>query len=125
MLYWRIVTESKLLLRGFDAYTYGPVILVHPGSVSDEALLSHEKTHVAQFWRWFGLNGLMYRFSKTWRLRFEVEAYREQLKRNLLWRSWFAHLLATRYDLDVSRDEAMRLLDLNNHEDREVRNGSC
>jgi hypothetical protein len=76
-------------------------------------LLEHELVHVAQFWRTFGLNGIGYWFSKVYRLHCELEAYREQLR-------WyaddrapaFARFLVEKYNLGVTYDEALRLLNL-------------
>lgn len=64
--------------RGFDGFAPGPLILLRPGA--DAALLAHEKVHVRQFWRSFGLMPLCYLLSSRWRLRYELEAYREQIR---------------------------------------------
>jgi len=74
----------------------------------DKGLLEHEKVHVKQFWR-CPLHGLLYRYSIEYRLKAEVEAYREQLKygADIDRLSWF---LCEKYDLGLSFDEAKRLL---------------
>lgn len=95
----------------FAGCTRGPVIFIRPKYSDDAGLLAHEKVHVRQFWRSLGLFGIPYLLSKSFRLRCEVEAYREQLRHYPDDRSWaFAGFLADKYNLGVSREEAHRLL---------------
>ncbi|CAG2143571.1 hypothetical protein [Cupriavidus numazuensis] len=105
-----LMIETRWLVpRGFDGFTPGPLILLRPGA--SHALIEHEKVHVRQFWRSWGLMGVLYLLSRRWRLRYEVEAYREQLRhcppdaaRSM------AHMLSTKYRLNITEDEAYRLL---------------
>lgn len=104
-----ILTTTRLIPARFDGYAVGPVVLVRPGTSA--ALLAHEITHVRQFWRCWGLNGLLYQVSRLWRLRFELEAYRAQLAvTGPLPALLFAGMLASNYDLDLTQEEAYRLL---------------
>lgn len=104
-----VIESNRLIPARFEGYSVGPVVLVRPGTSA--GLLAHELTHVRQFWRWLGVNGLLYQFSRKWRQRFEVEAYRaqlavvgpEQARR-------FAESLSTKYDLDLTEQEALALL---------------
>ncbi|TPQ31218.1 hypothetical protein [Cupriavidus pinatubonensis] len=105
-----LMIETRWLVpRGFDGFTPGPLILLRPGA--SHALIEHEKVHVRQFWRSWGLMGVLYLLSRRWRLRYEVEAYREQLRhcppgtaRSM------ARMLSTKYCLRITEDEAYRLL---------------
>lgn len=83
-------------------------IRIRPKYRNDVGILEHEKTHVRQFFRTCGLHGQLLRF-RWYRLRAEVEAYREQLKHrnNVL---QLATRLAVYYDLDITIKEAVELL---------------
>ncbi|KWR89746.1 hypothetical protein [Cupriavidus sp. IDO] len=105
-----LLIETRWLIpRGFDGFTPGPVILVRPGA--SDALIEHEKVHVRQFWRSWGLMGVLYLASRRWRLRYEVEAYREQLRHSAPDAAHgLARVLARKYRLKISESEAYRLL---------------
>ncbi len=91
------------ILDGHAGTTWGPFIFIRYGSLADRGLFEHELVHTRQFWnprKWF------------WgKLRWEVEAYKEQAK-------WypedriplFSKYLATRYGLNITVAEAERLL---------------
>lgn len=96
--------------KRFAATTYGPFIFIRPEKKSDAGLLAHEQTHVRQFWR-NPFFGIAYCLSKEARLKYEVEAYREQLKFSPDKADAFALALSTKYGLDITKDEAfVRLL---------------
>ena len=103
------VKARSPFLRGFSAYNYGPITMIHEEKVGNEGLLAHEGVHAAQFYRYLGLNTLLYKFSKKWRLKFEVEAYREQMK-YADFTPLFASILCERYNLDITFGEALNLL---------------
>lgn len=104
-----VVQTRHLIPARFDGYTVGPVVLVRPGTSA--ALLAHEQTHARQFWRWLGCNGLLYQVSRRWRLRLELEAYRAQLAvAGLPAALPLSAVLASHYDLDITQEEAYRLL---------------
>lgn len=95
----------------FEGYTIGPVILIRPSHRDDKGLLEHERVHVRQFWRTLGLHALVYRFSRAYRLRCEVEAYRQQIKHTQDADPMvFARLLADKYLLGITVNEALALL---------------
>lgn len=78
-------------------------------------LIEHEKVHVRQFWRTFCTHGIWYHFNKGYRLRSEVEGYAVQIKmRQELAKSPrfddYAGFIADLYNLDVTAEEAKRLL---------------
>ncbi|MFS8975930.1 hypothetical protein [Cupriavidus necator] len=105
-----LVVETRWLIpRGFDGFTPGPLILLRPGA--SDALIEHEKVHVRQFWRSWGLMGVLYLVSRRWRLRYEVEAYREQLRHSPPGAAHaLARFLAGKYRLKISEADAYRLL---------------
>jgi hypothetical protein len=88
----------------------GPIVLIRPSRRDDQGLLAHELVHVRQFWRTFGLFGIAYWLSKTKRLAYEVEAYREQLKYSPGREQLFARFLANNYDLDITEQQALAAL---------------
>jgi predicted transcriptional regulator len=65
-------------------------------------MLEHELVHSRQFWnprKWF-----------IGKLAREVEAYREQLKWHPDRADIFATILSTRYGLNITKEEALKLL---------------
>ena len=108
------VTNSNALIpKQHQAATRGPFIFIRPEHKGDKGLIEHEKAHRKQWLRTFGLHSLLYLFVEDYRLRAEVEAFREQAKhypddRRLK----FAELLATNYRIDVTVDEALLALGL-------------
>ncbi len=96
-------------VKNYYAKSYGFFVLTNPNP--PEAIIQHELTHCRQFWcyGWIGYS-LLYRFSKKFRLKFEVEAYRKQLEIAPLAIEPIAAFLANRYGLGITKEEAMRLL---------------
>ena len=103
---------TNLIPIRFAGYTIAFVILLRPIVKDDIGMLEHEKVHVNQFWRSFGLFGIAYKLSKTYRLKYELEAYTKQLEfcadkeRS---KSLFAYYLSTNYKLDISQEDALKL----------------
>lgn len=105
-----IFYTNKFVPSRFAAVTYGPIILIRPAYKNDIGLLEHEKIHVKQFWRTFGLTGLFYLFSKKYRLDCEIEAYKEQLKYSPGREELYATFISTKYNIPISVSEAQKLL---------------
>lgn len=109
-MFYKVIYTNKLIPAKFAAKTIGPIILMRPQYKDDTGLLEHEKVHVRQFWSTLGLFGIPYYFSKKYRLKYELEAYKEQLKYYKEdKRSLFAYYLSTKYDLDITHEEALKL----------------
>lgn len=107
----KVIYTNNIIPDKFAGLTLGPIILIRPEYKSDTGLLEHEKVHVRQFWRTLGLFGIGYLLSKKYRLKIEVEAYKEQLKHYATdKRNLFAQHLATKYDLNITQEEALKLL---------------
>lgn len=95
----------------FGGYSIGPIILIRPKYRDDKGLLAHELVHRRQWFTSVGMSTLLYAMSRGYRLWAEVEAYREQLKHYPDDRSWkLAEALATKYDLNLTREEAHSIL---------------
>jgi len=107
MIYLLYYTHRDL--GGFAGKTNAFIIRIHVDYKDDRGLLEHEKIHVKQFWK-NPLHGLFYKFSKDYRLKSEVEAYRKQIEygADLDQMAW---LLWSRYDLKITLDEARDLLE--------------
>lgn len=106
-----VIYTNKFIPEKFAATTYGPVVLIRPKYKNDKGLLEHEKVHVWQWVMSFGLHSLLYKFSKKYRLEAEVCAYKEQIKYYSVDNTeLFAEFIASKYDLDISKDEAVILL---------------
>lgn len=101
---------NKFVPDRFAAATYGPVIFIRLAYKNDIGLLEHEKIHVKQFWRTLGLMGIFYYFSDKFRLKYEVEAYKEQLKYSPGREQLFATFISTKYNIPISVIDAQRLL---------------
>ena len=108
MLHLTIYTD--FMPDRFSGYTVGPIVLIRPRCRDDQGLLAHELMHVKQFWRTFGLFGIAYWLSRTRRLAYEVEAYREQLTYSPGREQLFARFLANNYDLGITESQALAAL---------------
>lgn len=102
------------LLKRNGGVTFGPLILLkkkYRGDASAAAtgLIEHELTHARQFYRTCGLNGPRYLFAR-WRLAYEVEAYKAELRYAPDAAAAFARCIANRYRLDITESEALKLL---------------
>lgn len=124
---------------GFGGCAFGPFIKIRPKYANDKGLLLHEIEHVNQWWRClficliasalFGvigigilsslslalapsLHGVLYRFSRKYRLRSEVSAYRKQLSYyGPATSNRFAiEALVNKYDLKITYHMAKALL---------------
>jgi hypothetical protein len=95
----------------------GCFINLKPKYINDIGFLEHEKTHVKQFWHSFGLYPFLHLFSEKHRLKYEVEAYKVQLKyaeeyNKIIVMNKFADFLSNSefYHLNITKDEAVKLL---------------
>lgn len=101
---------NKIIPKRFAGYFIGPLIFIRPEYKNDVGLLEHEKTHVRQWYARPVLMPVRYKYSKKWRLRYEVEAYKVQLQYNPLNTKLFAQFLAEKHGLDITRQDAEILL---------------
>lgn len=88
----------------------GPVIFIRPEYKDDIGLLEHEKVHVKQWYRTFGVHSFLYLFSKNYKLKSEVEAYKKQLEYSPKSVDLFAKYLSEDYGLNISIDKVKTLL---------------
>lgn len=107
----KVIYTNRFIPAIYAGRTIGPIVLIRPEYKSDTGLLEHEKVHVRQFWRTLGLFGIPYLLSKKYRLKYELEAYKEQLKYYTTdKKALFASHLATKYNLNITQEEALKLL---------------
>ncbi len=102
------------LPRRSGGVTFGPLVVLRKkyegdASAAVTGLIEHELTHVRQFYRTCGLNGPRYLFAR-WRLVYEVEAYKEELRYVPEAAGVFAWCLANRYRLGITESDALKLL---------------
>jgi hypothetical protein len=110
-MFYKVFYTNKLIPQEYGANAIGPFIFIRPKYIDDTGLLEHEKVHVRQFWSTLGLFGIAYYLSKKYRLKYELEAYKEQLKYYAVdKRPLFAQYLSTKYGLDITQQEALELL---------------
>jgi len=85
------------------SYSKGMLVYIRPADRHDIPSLKHEFVHIKQFWSTLGLMPILYLNSDRFRLLFELEAFREQLKyepdREAARRE-AAYLLAYQYKLE-------------------------
>jgi hypothetical protein len=90
-------------------------IKIKKDHADDIGLLEHELQHTRQMYKSLGIFGILYKFSKKWRQKLEVEAFKVQLSyakegdENRV-RDVLAGHLARNYNLDLSHGEAIELL---------------
>jgi hypothetical protein len=107
-----ILFYTDLMPDRFSGFTIGFIILLRPKVREDVEMLEHEKVHVSQFWRSLGTFGILYKFSKKYRLKYELEAYTKQLEfcRDKEYaKSKFAEYLSNNYNLDITYEDALKL----------------
>lgn len=106
-----------LLPKNAAGVSRGFFVIINPKYKNDIGLLEHELTHSRQFWK-YGLivHSLRYYFSKEYRLKCEVEAYKEQLKfppaseNPERYLDKYASYISENYNFEVTKDEARDLL---------------
>ncbi len=108
-----IFYTDRFIPAQFAACTRGPFIFIRPEYKNDIGLREHEFIHVVQWVRTLALHSLLYALWPAYRLKSEVEAYKVQLQYcndiELNTRR-FARFIVTKYDLDITDEEAYRLL---------------
>ena len=89
-----------------------PCVFIRPQYRGDEGLLAHELVHVDQAWESIfpPIHALRYAFSKSYRLKCEVEAYKVQLQHSPDKIDLYAWVIAHDYDLGISVAAAKELL---------------
>lgn len=103
--------------EGSAGVARGWMIRIRPQYKNDEGLLQHELCHVRQFWvRGPFFHSLRYLWSQAYRLRCEVEAYREQLRFPPAsgrdeYRLLYTDFIVNNYGLDVSRQDVARMME--------------
>lgn len=96
----------------YGGISRGIVIKIKPKYLNDKGLLEHELTHIKQFYKAFPFHGLFYKFIRAYRLKSELEAYKKQIeyltkKEDI---DIFANRLSLLYDLNITKEEALKLL---------------
>jgi hypothetical protein len=84
----------------------GPFIFIRPQYHADLGILAHERVHVRQWWRTFGLHSILYPFSREYRMWAEAEAYKAQLEFSPGNLSYFAARMVEHYDLRITQAHA-------------------
>jgi hypothetical protein len=110
------LTYTTDVKEGFAGTATAWFIKIRPEYKDDKGLEMHERVHISQFWRTFGFHGLLYTLFKSYRLKSEVEAYREQLcwppaltdRAHCL--GHYSEFIAEKYGLNITAGEALKLL---------------
>jgi hypothetical protein len=106
-----IIFTDKFIPERFSGMTYGPIALIRPHCKDDIGLIEHEKVHIDQWCRTLGFHSFMYLFSKSYKLKAEVEAYKEQIKYYKEDKTkLFAGYLCSNYGFKITLNEAIALL---------------
>ena len=108
-MFSKVFYTDLLIPERFAGMTLGPFVFIRPSYKDDIGLLNHELTHVKQFWK-NPLMGLLYQFSKKYRLQYEAEAYNTQLKYAPSRLDLFAGYLVSNYNLQITLDEARQAI---------------
>ena len=99
---------TKNLPENIGGCTNAFIIRIKPKYKNDLGIHKHEIYHVKQWYRTCGLHSFLYLFSKKYKLKSEIEAYKEQLKyypddRTEL----FAKFICENYGLNVKKEEVI------------------
>lgn len=116
-----IVEYSEDLPEQYGGYCYFPWvpligtcrIVIRPKYTHDIGLLNHELTHCKQYATNI-FHGLLWAFSKKYRLKCELEAYRIQVETygytELSQVRWVIHMLVHKYNFGLIEKEAESLV---------------
>jgi len=89
----------------------GIFILIRPQYKDDIGLLAHERVHVKQYVRSFGLSGILYKLSKKHRYKYELEAFKRQVAvSGSHTADHLASRLAENYGLDITKEQALEAI---------------
>lgn len=107
--------KFRIGFKNFDGLTIYPFIFIIPEQKNNIPLIEHEKQHVRQFFVYFILFPFLYLFNRKFRQKFEIEAYRKQLKfipqeEQTKYRYKFAYCLSAFYRLNINIEESYNLL---------------
>lgn len=98
-------TIVKLLnkIKGKDLDGYTIFFFIFVKSNASKMMIEHEKVHVKQFFKTFGLFPFLYMIP-SFRYKFEVEAYRKSIELGMdPWKAaWY---IITQYNIDKSLQE--------------------
>lgn len=114
-MWYKLTYTDKGIPEGYGGVASAWFIKIRPKYRNDEGILRHELVHVHQFWRTFGLHALL-GWWDSYRLKCELEAYREQLRwppataNPEHYRQVYAGFIATKYGLDITQEEALKLI---------------
>lgn len=110
-----LIIYASWPLKAWEWGAFWGVIFIRPEHRDYEPIHAHELQHARQFWRWLGFGFMvLYTLSRTWRLRFEAEAYRAQLACVPFpdqQRYVYADMLVKNYDLNINMAEALAALE--------------
>lgn len=109
-----LVFYTDFLQKSWTAgRSFGVFVVLRPKYYNKESsILEHELIHCRQFYRTFGLHGILYQF-KSYRLKAELEAYEAQVKQqnySLFIKKWVAKILFKNYNLNKSYEELEKIV---------------
>lgn len=112
-----VIEDTKMILSGEllaeDATpqggSMGPIIVIFPGSSTDNDILQHELAHVKQYYRYgLFLSVPLYFKSQKHRVKFEYEAY--MAEENKLSPKEFIYYMQNYYDVDLTDKEIHNII---------------
>jgi len=77
-----IIRNNTFVPKHFTGIALWMFVLIRRDIKLNEGMLQHELVHVRQQYRWPFIYGLLYYLSQTWRVKFEVEAYKKTIEYN-------------------------------------------
>ena len=92
--------------------SFGFFVFIKPKYKHDKSLLEHELIHCRQFYRTLGVHVILYKLSKKYRYKSELEAYTAQIimdgHKTLSEAYWIVNILMSGYKLKLSKDDVER-----------------
>lgn len=96
-----LVHYTDSVRDGFGGMAFGPYVKIRPKYINDRGLLEHELVHVKQWYRTLGTHGIWYWFSKSYKMKSELEAYATQAKYYTSDSiNWMTDVIMSKYGLD-------------------------
>lgn len=107
-----MIIKLPFKIPKFDAIVLYPFIFIEKSA--SQALIEHEKIHLRQAQKYYiFLFYVLYLFSRKWRLKFEVEAYKQQIRYGASLEHCARSLL--KYKLKIDYNQAIKLLSGDQH----------
>lgn len=94
-------------ILGFEAYNFGFIIICNSDFQNDLSIVNHELKHSEQFFKSFGAHIFLYYFSKKYRYKAELAAYKVSVQYGMIIEN-AATMLINCYNVNISKEQCLK-----------------